>query len=98
MSDLEAVDQSLIRYVQVCDGPMPMPEEQVGVGAVCERAYPGEGQFPLIEMLDRLPRDVPIGIECPSLRRAQAGLSALEQAREAMAATRALLDRWTGSD
>ena len=28
--------------LQLCDGPLPMPADQVGIGAVCELAYPGE--------------------------------------------------------
>ncbi|MEW9856443.1 sugar phosphate isomerase/epimerase family protein [Novosphingobium sp. M1R2S20] len=86
IDDLSAIDLSRIRYVQLCDGPIPMPEEQVGMGAVCERTYPGEGQFPLLGMLNLLPKDVPYGVECPSVSRAQAGRSALEQAREVRAA------------
>lgn len=91
LTDLENLDMSLIRYVQLCDGPLPIPEAMISLGAVTERQYPGEGQFPLLEMLRLLPRDVPVGIECPSLRRAQAGTSPLDQAREALSAMRRTL-------
>lgn len=93
VADLDVIDVSIIRYVQLCDGPLPMPEDQVSVGAVCERMYPGEGQFPLLDMLRRVPLDVPVGIECPSLSRVQAGKTPLEQAQEGIAAMRGLLDQ-----
>ena len=93
LAELEAIEPGLIRYVQVCDGPIPQPPEIIETEAVCERLYPGEGDFPLIELLRAAPRDVTVGVECPSLRRAGAGMSALEQAREAMTSVRALLAR-----
>jgi len=91
LTELKAVPSGLIRYVQVCDGPVPQPAAIAETEAVCERLYPGDGSFPLIELLRAAPRDVPIGIECPSLRRSQAGVSPAEQAREAMAKLKQLL-------
>lgn len=84
LTDVKAVPPGLIRYVQVCDGPLPQPPEIAATEAVCERLYPGDGSFPLVDLLRTAPRDVPVGIECPSLRRAQSGISAADQAKEAM--------------
>ena len=91
LAELQAVAPGRIRYNQVCDGPMPQPPEIATTEAVCERLYPGEGDFPLVELLRAAPRDVPLGIECPSLRRAQADISPLDQAREGMATIQRLL-------
>ncbi len=91
LAELQAIEPGLIRYVQVCDGPVPQPPEIVATAAVCERLYPGDGDFPLIDLLRAAPRDVIVGIECPSLRRAAAGMSTSEQAVEAMASVRRLL-------
>lgn len=91
VEDVRAVSPGLIRYVQVCDGPIPQPPEIAATEAVCERLYPGDGQFPLLDLLRAAPRDLPIGIECPSLSRAQAGVSPADQAREAMAKLKQLL-------
>ena len=91
LSDLQAIDPALIRYVQVCDGPMPQPPEIARTEAVCERLYPGDGDFPLVDLLRVAPRDVTVGIECPSLSRTQSGASALHQAREALAKLKGLL-------
>jgi len=91
VANLAAMDPGAIRYVQVCDGPLPQPPELAMTEAVCERLYPGDGDFPLAEFLKAAPADVPLGVECPSVSRAQAGRSARDQAVEAMTRLRALL-------
>ena len=91
VADIASIEPGLIRYVQICDGPIPQPSEIAATEAVCERLYPGDGDFPLSEFLRAAPGDVILGIECPSLRRAQAGMSAADQAREGIAAMRRLL-------
>lgn len=91
VADIAAVPSGLIRYVQLCDGPIPQPPEIAMTEAVCERFYPGDGDFPLLDFLRAAPKDVILGVESPSLRRAQAGASAADQAREAMASVRRLL-------
>ena len=53
--------------------------------------HPGDGDFALLDYLRAAPSDVPLGIECPSLSRAQAGLSATDQAKEGMAKMKRLL-------
>lgn len=93
VADIASIEPELIRYVQLCDGPIPQPSEIAATEAVCERLYPGDGDFPLADFLRAAPEDVPLGIECPSLSRAQRGVSAAaaEQAQEAMASVRRLL-------
>ena len=91
LAQFRAIEPGAIRYVQVCDGPIPQPLEIAATEAVCERLYPGDGDFPLVDLLRAAPRDVVVGIECPSLSRAAAGMSASEQAIEAMASVRRLL-------
>jgi sugar phosphate isomerase/epimerase len=93
IADIAAVEPGRIRYVQLCDGPLPQPPEIAATEAVCERLYPGEGDFPLIDFLRAAPRETPLGIECPSLARTQAGRSAADQASEGVAAMRRLMDR-----
>lgn len=91
VADIAALPAGAIRYVQLCDGPVPQPPELVMSEAVCERMYPGDGDFSLAAFLRAAPRDVPVGIECPSLSRAQAGVTALDQAREGLAKMKAVL-------
>jgi sugar phosphate isomerase/epimerase len=82
---LRAIEPGLIRYVQVNDGLARIPDEEMVPESLQERLYPGEGEFPLTELLKAAPRDVPWAIETPSLRRAQAGVTAEAQARDTMA-------------
>jgi sugar phosphate isomerase/epimerase len=91
VADIATIEPGSIRYVQLCDGPIPQPPEIAETEAVCERLYPGDGGFPLLDFLRAAPHDVPLGIECPSLRRMQAGKSAADQAREGIAALRRVL-------
>jgi sugar phosphate isomerase/epimerase len=88
---LRQIEPGLIRYVQVNDGLARIaPEAMIGE-SLQERLYPGEGAFPLVDLLKAAPRDVPWAIETPSLRRAQAGITAEAQARETMALMRGLV-------
>ena len=80
-----------IRYLQLCDGPIPQPAEIAKTEAVGERLYPGDGDFQLIDFLRAAPRDVIVGAECPSIGRAQSGVSAIDQAREVLRKMRAVL-------
>jgi sugar phosphate isomerase/epimerase len=95
VEQIREIDPGLIRYVQVNDGLARIPEEAMIPESLEERLYPGEGAFPLVELLKAVPRDVPWAIETPSLRRARAGVTAEAQARETLALMRELV-RWTG--
>ena len=61
-----------------------------------ERRYLGTGEFPLVELLSLVRRDIPWGNETPSLRRVQAGVDAPGQAREIKTAMESLLGRLEG--
>lgn len=62
------------------------------VEAAYDRLYPGEGVFPLVELLADVPKNVNWGIEAPSQKRVAKGESAQTQAIEAMAAVRRLIE------
>jgi sugar phosphate isomerase/epimerase len=90
-ADLAAIAPGLIRYVQINDGLATIPAEQFIPESIGERLYPGEGEFPLVELLKAAPREVPWAIETPSLRRARVGITAEAQARATMALLRGLV-------
>jgi sugar phosphate isomerase/epimerase len=92
-ADVRAMEPGLIRYIQVCDGAASLSQEERRIEASYERLYPGEGVFPLVELLSDAPTNISWGIEAPSRRRATGGMSAQMQAREAMAAVRRLIDQ-----
>ena len=94
-ADIRSIDPELLALVHLCDANPPPP----GVATVEElrresrtaRLYPGEGSLWLGELLEALPRDIPLSIEAPSA--AHAALPPSERAKVAMAATRTLLAR-----
>lgn len=88
VEDLRAVPAGLIRHIQLCDGALDASPETTLYEAVHERLYPGDGAFPLHELLAGLPEPVTWAIEAPSRRRAEQGVSAEAQAKEAIAAVR----------
>jgi len=85
-----------IGYVQLCDGPASIAPEDLGIEAMAERLYPGEGAFPLVDILAAIPPDVTLGLEVPSLSRQQRGVGPTDRAREALAAARSVLEQLEG--
>lgn len=78
-----------IRLVQLCDGPAAAPpSDLLRDEALHDRRYPGEGAFPLADVLGALPPDIPVTVEAPVA--ADAGLPPEARARAAMAALRRL--------
>jgi sugar phosphate isomerase/epimerase len=90
VADLGKIDMGRIRHIQINDGPLA-PPASIELEAISERLYPGDGEFPLADYLRALPKGIPVGIEAPSVRRAQAGISPEAQAREAMTKMRQVL-------
>lgn len=90
-ADVSAIPPHLIANVQVCDGPLEISPEGGAKESIAERLYPGEGEFPIRELLEAAPKTAVIGVETPSLRRAGLGMTAAEQARAAMDALRRFL-------
>ena len=89
--DVAAIEPGLIRYIQINDGPATIPPEEMLAEAAGERYYPGDGVFPLVDLLASAPTNIPWAIETPSLRRVRSGMTPRMQAEEAMAALQRLL-------
>jgi sugar phosphate isomerase/epimerase len=90
-ADLASVEPALIGHVQVSDGPAKIAPTQMMTEATEERALPGEGEFPLRDILSALPAGVTVGVEVPSLRRQRAGITPADWARVAADALKAVL-------
>jgi sugar phosphate isomerase/epimerase len=85
------IPEARIGYFQMCDGPSSLTDEEIGVEATANRLYPGEGAFPLAEILAAIPPAVTVGLEVPNLTRQQAGIPAGERARQALDAARVIV-------
>jgi sugar phosphate isomerase/epimerase len=93
---LRSIPRARIGHLQLCDGPPSVTPEQALIEASADRLYPGEGVFPLVEILAAIRDDVPVGLEVPNLARLQRGLSAVDRAREAISSARAVLHQVGG--
>ncbi|GAB4142330.1 MAG: TIM barrel protein [Sphingomonadales bacterium] len=89
-ADVAALPAAYFAYAQICDGH--------GLGRATDylpealnRAMPGTGDFPLIELIGALPAATPLDVEVPSTQLQQMGISELDHARRAVDAVRAII-------
>ncbi len=93
-TDLAMLDPDVIGYVQVCDGTLARVADYGDEGAN-QRISVGKGEFPILEMLNALPRERVFGIEMPLRDKAEAGVSLFDALKPNVDATRALLAQRT---
>lgn len=91
-----ALAADLIGYIQLSDGPATLDADQRWHEAVRERQVPGDGAFPLAELLSVLPASAILEVEVPQTRARKDGVSALERCRGAVDAARRLLETLDG--
>jgi hypothetical protein len=82
LDDVRALEPSLVPCLQICDGPLATPASlelpahlplgMTADGSVLQvearalRQVPGEGEFPLAELLAAVPSGTPISVEVPN--------------------------------
>jgi sugar phosphate isomerase/epimerase len=92
-ADIAAIDRRYIGYLPLCDAPRePPPTMTLRAESLTSRLYPGEGELPLLALLDALPADIVIAVETPVAR--DRHLPAEERAALALSATKRLLNLW----
>lgn len=71
LADLEALPRHMLHYAQICDGPAEVPTTLEGLlhTARVERMLAGEGGIDLTSIFTRLPENILICVEIPSLSR-----------------------------
>jgi sugar phosphate isomerase/epimerase len=92
VADLAGVEPELLPYGQLCDGPLnPVwpPDDLARTESRSGRLLPGDGEFPLAELVAALPAGGALSVEAPVA--ALAGLSPIERAHRARAAVDRLL-------
>ncbi|QTD57602.1 sugar phosphate isomerase/epimerase family protein [Parasphingorhabdus cellanae] len=67
-ADLKTVTGNLLHYSQICDGNLHCADDFDAYleDAIDLRSAPGEGELPLIDILDALPMDIPLSLEVRS--------------------------------
>lgn len=82
-----------VGYIQLCDGPLIATAADYEREGPYDRIAPGEGQFPLTDMLNLLPNALPLCLEIPSITRRQQGMDATRLATHIVTTTRNWLAR-----
>jgi len=81
----------LFVYAQICDGAgLSVTSDYLSEAE--NRKMPGDGDFPLRELIEALPLSTALDVEVPSTTLVARGVSALDRAREAVARARVLTD------
>ncbi len=86
---LAKVPRRVLRYMQLCDARPERPSDMQEIirQARSDRLFPGDGGLDLQGLLAALPAGIPISLEIPLAKK----MDPLERARQALAATRAIL-------
>jgi len=93
---LEALRQlgpGMIGYVQFCDGRLDGTPDAYSREAGFDRMPPGEGEFPLVDLLGLIPPDMPISLEVPQEPDRLRGVSVLDRCRRAVDGMRRVIER-----
>lgn len=81
VAQLRSMDTSLVEYVHLADGPLTLSKDAMGDEVVYDRMLPGEGEFPIVDILSALPEKLLYEIEAPSRALKALGLDAEARAR-----------------
>jgi sugar phosphate isomerase/epimerase len=92
VADVRAIAPGIIRSMQISDGPLGTASDLAAYGdeTMFQRAIPGEGAFPLTEILALVPPDVIVDVEVPLRANRERGVDAFERARLAVEGARSL--------
>lgn len=88
---LARLDPALIGKVQICDGPPEMAEDRQFAEAGYGRLAPGDGAFPIRDLLAILRPEIVVGLEVPQRALAEKGVSVLDRAKSFRSAAHRLM-------
>ncbi|MFC0204517.1 sugar phosphate isomerase/epimerase family protein [Novosphingobium soli] len=90
VAEIAALDPALIGYVQLCDVQRKSTQDYLS-DAMTGRMIPGQGELPLREFVEALPRGQLLGLEVPLVGAARSGRTALDYVGEIVRRTRDFL-------
>ena len=91
VADVAAVAPERLPYVQLCDAPVVAPDDLI-TEALDTRLTLGDGELPVVELVDALPSHTALSMEVRSARLRSAYPDPTERARHVLATTRDALD------
>jgi sugar phosphate isomerase/epimerase len=95
---LRRLAPGMIGYLQFCDGPLVGSPQTYGRESSADRLPPGDGEFPLVELLALIPPDMPISLEVPQEPARLSGVSVMERCRRAVQGMRRVIEHATLAD
>lgn len=90
VADVASIDPALLPYVQLCDAPQAPPQD-LYTEAVDGRLLPGDGELPVVDLVDALPRGTALSMEIRSAALRSAWPDPVDRARHVLEATRRAL-------
>lgn len=90
-AEIAALPAHHFAYAQICDG-RGFHRSADYLPEALDRMMPGDGEFPLRAIIEALPQATALDVEVPSVKLANAGVPAIERAREAVRRSRALIE------
>lgn len=96
MEDARSIDPAIRGYIQLCDGPREATAEDYAREGGFDRLPPGEGMFPLRELLALIPADRPVSLEVPMERARGQGMDAWSRAKLIIDASRRVISEVDG--
>jgi sugar phosphate isomerase/epimerase len=87
VADVAAVAPERVPYVQLCDAPVAAPDDLI-TEALDTRLTLGDGELPVVELVDALPSHTALSMEVRSARLRSAYPDPTERARHVLATTR----------
>lgn len=92
ITDITAVPPDRIFIAQICDGPAVADPKRLATEAAEQRMLPGDGAFDVSGFLRALPATTGLSVEVPQEDQLRQGLTPLDRASAAVAATQAVVE------
>jgi sugar phosphate isomerase/epimerase len=92
-ADVAALDPDQIGYIQLADAPRAGTFPTYMEEAMYHRRPPGEGELPLLDILNAAPKHLVVSLEVPQLSKAKGGAGPHERVGHCVKAARELLAR-----
>jgi sugar phosphate isomerase/epimerase len=90
VADVASIDADRLPYVQLCDAPH-LPPEDLYTEAIDGRLLTGDGELPIVELVDVLPAHTALSMEIRSAALRSAWPDPVDRARHVLDATTRVL-------
>jgi sugar phosphate isomerase/epimerase len=93
-ADIARLEPRYFGIAQICDAH-GVHASSAYISDVHNREVPGQGDLPLVDLLNAVPAAFPIEVEVPAVHRRAAGVTAAEHVRDVLAGARSIVGKLT---